>query len=98
MVWDQLSNYTTSLNEMVYFYSFLWPHYMKPIYDVDNMPDNEELLDHLIKNRGNMLHTHSFRQILQELLAHLYMHINSQDDIAYHIKKKGDDQFIEKTD
>ena len=64
VVWDQLSNYTTSMNEMLYFYSFLWPHYLKPIYDIERMQDNEASLRHIIANRGNTLYTHPFRQIL----------------------------------
>jgi hypothetical protein len=56
---------------MVYYFTFLFPHYMAPVYKESNPEKRQEYVD----TRGISLSKKSFRAMMAELLENLYMHV-----------------------
>jgi hypothetical protein len=77
LIWSQLKDYTASINEMSYYFTFLFPIYMRPVYDAIT----DELKQGIVNKRGSELSCKLFRETLNELLDSLYMHVYTMADI-----------------
>lgn len=87
-----------SINEYIYFFTFLYPEYMGPaVKKVQSDPANriEECLPE-IKNRGKMLGSKNYRALVEQLLRNLYIHTCSKEDYQIELEIENDKKFEKK--
>jgi hypothetical protein len=86
MLHKEVSYYTNNINEYVYFYSFLYPHYIEPVKHLTG----DELKDKLMRP----LSSKSFLGFMKEVSDQgLFMHLSDKEDISTDIQMKEDEQF-----
>ena len=85
-IYTQLKNYTCSINEYIYFLSFLYPEYLNPaviayqnskVIETDNWEEVKKRID----KRGSLLVTKQYKSLVSQMLMNLYVHATSKDDI-----------------
>ena len=85
---NSLRNYTTSLNEYIYFVTFLYPQFMMPLiklYQVyeDSQGEPNPLSSDYYESKAAAKHlnTRAFRNLQDEMLKNLYIHAVSVEDM-----------------
>ena len=92
-----MKDYTTSLNEYIYFVSFLYPEYMTPaIKAVKEGDDSWQQTTQLIARRGIHLSTKPFKNLINEMLKNLYVHATTKEDIRQEALMQDDQTFVGK--
>ena len=87
-----------SINEYIYFFTFLYPEYMAPaVKKVQSDPANriEECLPE-IKHRANTLSSKIYRALVEQLLRNLYIHTCSKEDYQNELEIESDKKFEKK--
>jgi len=79
---------------MSYYFTFLFPIYMKPVYACNTDEQKQDCVD----KRGSNLSCRTFRSTLNELLESLYMHVHALADIENAVEKKDQEDFANRVD
>jgi hypothetical protein len=83
---SQVLIYTNNINEYVYLYTFLYPHFIEPLRH-KSTEEQEVLLQ-------KPLTTRVFKDLVKEVLSSgLFMHLKSKSDIDHQIDQADEKEF-----
>ena len=86
---NQINLYTSNINEYVYLYNFLYPHYIEPLTNA-TLEKQQELLEKPLLNKA-------FKDLVKEVLtSSLFMHLKSKSDIEHAIEEADEKDFNER--
>lgn len=85
----EVQNYTTNVNEYVYFFTFLYDHYIQPLKGLYGFELEERLKRPLVGREFKTIIT-----MLQS--AGLYMHVTSLEEIKQQLKEEEEENFVDR--